>query len=332
VKALQLTALNGPSSLILREIEGAPQLNAIFAGHKRILIEVHAAGVSFPELLQSYGRYQQQDELPFTPGGEVAGIVLDAPADAAVQVGDRVCAFTQSGGFAEVVAAPAMLAFPLHPSLSFAEGAALIMNYHTAYFCLVTRGHLEAGEWVAVHGAAGGVGAATIQVAKGLGAHVIAIVSNAEKAAVAHAMGADVVVRSTDAWKDEVIAASDGGVDMVIDPVGGDRAIDIMRTLREGGRWVIAGFAAGSIPQVKVNRLLLKNITAVGAGWGAYAFSKPELCASIQRELTHLIDAGSVKPLVGARFPIERGADALAHLEKRMAVGKVVIEVRSTNL
>ena len=331
MKALQLTALNGPASLILREVEVAPQLNVIFSGHDQVLIEVHAAGVSFPELLQSYGRYQQQDDLPFTPGGEVAGIVLEAPAGASLKKGDRVCAFTQSGGFAEVAVAPAMLAFPLHPNLSFAEGAALIMNYHTAYFCLVTRGQLAAGMWVAVHGAAGGVGAATIQVAKGLGAHVIAIVSNDEKAAVASAMGADVVVRSTDAWKDEVIAASSGGVDMVIDPVGGDRAVDIMRTLREGGRWVIAGFAAGSIPEIKVNRLLLNNITVIGAGWGAYAFSKPELCADIQRELTKLIDSGVVKPLVGARFPIERGANALSHLEERMAVGKVVIEVRSTN-
>jgi NADPH2:quinone reductase len=331
VKALQLTALNGPSSLTLSEVEAVPQLNVIFSGHERVLIEVHAAGVSFPELLQSYGRYQQQDELPFTPGGEVAGIVLEAPPGASVKKGDRVCAFTQSGGFAEVAVAPAMLAFPLHPNLSFAEGAALIMNYHTAYFCLVTRGQLVANMWVAVHGAAGGVGAATIQVAKGLGANVIAIVSNDEKAAVAYAMGADVVVRSTDPWKDEVIAASSGGVDMVIDPVGGDRAVDIMRTLREGGRWVIAGFAAGSIPEVKVNRLLLNNITAIGAGWGAYAFSKPELCAHIQRELTKLIDSGAVKPLVGARFPIEQGAEALSHLEERIAVGKVVIEVRSTN-
>ena len=328
MKALQLTALDGPSSLRLVETPDVPTLDAIFAGQDPVMIEVHAAGVAFPELLQTYGKYQHSAPLPFVPGGEVSGVVLQAPRGAHVRAGQRVVAFTQSGGFAERAAAPTMLAFPMHEAFDFAQGAGYLMNYHTAYFSLVTRGGLQAGEWVAVHGAAGGVGTASIQVAKGLGARVIAVVSDEAKEQVARAMGADVVVRSDGPWKDEVIEASAGGVDLTIDPVGGDRAIDILRSLREGGRWVVVGFAGGGIPEIKVNRLLLRNLSAIGAGWGAYAFTRPELSKEIDDALQPLIDSGHVRPFVSAHFDLADGAAALRHLEQRQALGKVVLDVR----
>lgn len=328
MKALRLSSLNGPSSLELTDLPAEPELDPLFAGHDPVVIEVHAAGVAFPELLQTYGKYQHAAALPFVPGGEVSGVVISAPAGGSVQPGQRVVGFTQSGGFAQTAVAPAMLTFPMHPAFDFAQGAGYLMNYHTAYFSLVTRGGLQPGEWVAVHGAAGGVGTATIQVAKGLGARVIAVVSDSAKGAVAREMGADVVVRSDGPWKDEIIEASSGGVDMTIDPVGGDRALDIMRSLREGGRWVVVGFAGGGIPEIKVNRLLLRNLSAIGAGWGAFAFTRPALSAQIDAALQPLIDSGHVAPYVTARFALADGPAALVHLEERKALGKIVIEVR----
>src|SRR5688572_326005 len=180
-----------------------------------VIVDVKAAGVSFPEVLQTRGEYQLKPQLPFVPGSEVAGTVRGS--------GERVAAMCMLGGFAEVAVAPEFLVFPLPEALDFAEGASLVLNYHTAWFSLVTRGRLREGETVLVHGGAGGVGTATLQVAKGLGARTIAVVSSEEKAAVARDAGADEVVRSDGAWKDEAKELSGGGVDMVVDPVGGDR-------------------------------------------------------------------------------------------------------------
>src|SRR3712207_3163812 len=173
------------------------------------------------------------------------------------------------GAFAETAVAPVWLTFKLPDELDFAQGAGLILNYHTAYFALKMRGRLQAGEPVLVHGAAGGVGTAALQVAKGLGARTIACVSSDEKERVAREAGADEVLRSDSDWKDEAKALTDGGVDVVLDPVGGDRFTDSLRSLAEGGRAVVVGFTGGSIPEVRVNRLLLKNTEVVGAGWGA---------------------------------------------------------------
>ena len=181
------------------------------------------------------------------------------------------------GGFAEVAVAPPWLTFALPDALDFAQGAGLILNYHTAYFSLKLRGRLAEGETVLVHGAAGGVGTAALQIAKGLGAKTIAVVSSDAKEQVAREAGADEVVRSDGPWKDEAKELSGGGVDVVLDPVGGDRFTDSLRSLREGGRAVVVGFTGGSIPEVRVNRLLLNNIEVVGAGWGAFVLGKPEL-------------------------------------------------------
>ena len=221
---------------------------------------------------------------------------------------------------------PSFLTFRLDDALDAAQGAGLVLNYHTAYFSLVTRGNLQPGETVLVHGAAGGVGTATLQVAKGLGARTFAIVSDDAKEEIARQAGADEVFRSGGPWKDEVRAA--GRVDMVIDPVGGDRMTDSLRSLKEGGRLVVVGFTGGSIPEVKVNRLLLNNVSVIGAGWGAYVLSKPPMNAEIQREIDKLIASGHVRPIVGARLPLEQAAEALELIDGRRAVGKVVLDVR----
>jgi NADPH2:quinone reductase len=233
-----------------------------------------------------------------------------------------------TGGFAEVAVAPAFLTFPLSDELDFAQGAALVMNYHTAYFALVTRGRLAEGETVLVHGAAGGVGTATLQVAKGLGARTIAVVSSDEKEAAAREAGADEVVRSDGPWKDQAKELSGGGVDVIVDPVGGDRFTDSLRSLREGGRVVVVGFTGGSIPEVKVNRLLLNNVEVVGAGWGAFVMGKPDINREIGEEINRLVDEGFVRPLVGALFSLEAAADALELIDGRGATGKVVLELR----
>ena len=179
-----------------------------------------------------------------------------------------------------------------------------------------------------VHGAAGGVGTATLQIAKGLGARTIAVVSSDEKEQVARDAGADEVVRSDGDWKDEAKELSGGGVDVVIDPVGGDRFTDSLRSLPEGGRIVVVGFTGGSIPEVRVNRLLLNNTEVVGAGWGAYVMGKPDVNREIGDEVNRLVDEGFVRPIVGARFPLDRAGDALKLIDGRGATGKVVLDVR----
>jgi NADPH2:quinone reductase len=292
-----------------------------------VVVEVHAAGVSFPEVLQTRGEYQLKPPLPFVPGSEVAGIVRSAPEGAAVQAGDRVAAFCMLGGFAEVAVAPEFLTFALPDALDFAQGAGLILNYHTAYFSLVLRGRLEEGETVLVHGAAGGVGTASIQVAKGLGCRVLAVVSTDEKERTAREAGADEVLRSDGPWKDEAKEASGGGVDVVLDPVGGDRFTDSLRSLGEGGRVVVVGFTGGSIPEVKVNRLLLNNTEVIGAGWGAYVLAKPEVNREIGEGVLALAEQGFVAPIVGARFPLEDVSQALELIDGRGALGKVVLDV-----
>jgi NADPH2:quinone reductase len=326
MKAMQLSELTGPAGLRLVDVPEPEAAHPLAPGGDVVVIDVEAAGVSFPEVLQSRGEYQLKPDLPFIPGAEVAGTVRSAPEGGDLRTGDRVAAMCMLGGFAEVAVAPAFLTFRLDAALDVAQGAGLVLNYHTAYFSLVTRGALQPGETVLVHGAAGGVGTATLQVAKGLGARAFAVVSDDAKEDVARQAGADEVFRSGGPWKDEVRAA--GGVDMVVDPVGGDRMTDSLRSLKEGGRLVVVGFTGGSIPEVKVNRLLLNNVSVVGAGWGAYVLSKPRMNAEIQREIDKLIASGHVRPIVGARLPLERAAEALEIIDGRRATGKVVLDVR----
>jgi NADPH:quinone reductase len=325
VRAVQIVELTGPDTALRVVDLPEPEPSHMLSPGTGVIVDVHAAGVSFPEVLQTRGEYQFKPDLPFVPGSEVGGIVRSAPEGASVSPGDRVAAFCMIGGFAEVVVAPPHMCFKLN-ELDFAQGAALVLNYHTAYFSLKLRGRLVAGETVLVHGAAGGVGTASLQVAKGLGARTIAVVSSDEKERVARDAGADDLARSDGAWKDQVKEISGGGVDLVLDPVGGDRFTDSLRSLREGGRVVVVGFTAGSIPEVKVNRLLLRNTEVIGAGWGAYVMPKPQVTHEIGAAIGELIDKGFVRPVVGARFPFEQAADALKLIDSRGALGKVVLE------
>jgi NADPH2:quinone reductase len=328
MRALQITELSGPRSALAEVDLPDPEPSHLMTPGSGVVVDVHAAGVSFPELLQTRGEYQLKPPLPFVPGSEVAGVVRSAPEGAGVSEGDRVAAFCMLGGFAEAAVAPEFFTFPLPDQLDFAQGAGLILNYHTAYFALKLRGRLAEGESVLVHGAAGGVGTATLQVAKGLGARTIGVVSSDEKERVAREAGADEVVRSDGPWKDQAKEWSGGGVDVVIDPVGGDRFTDSLRSLREGGRCVVVGFTAGSIPEVRVNRLLLNNLEVVGAGWGAYVSAKPDLNRETGAAVNRLVDEGFVRPIVGARFPLDKAADALELIDGRGATGKVVLDVR----
>ena len=328
MRAIEIVDETGPDTA-LREVDvPEPEPSHPLTPGEGVLVDVHAAGVSFPEVLQTRGAYQVKPELPFIPGSEVAGVARSAPAGAAVAAGDRVAAFCALGGFAEVAVAPEYLTFALPDALDFAQGAGLILNYHTAYFSLVTRGRLTAGETVLVHGAAGGVGTAVLQVAKALGARTIALVSSEAKGEVAKDAGADRVVLLSDTWKDEVKELSDGGVDLVLDPVGGDRFTDSLRSLRPNGRVVVVGFTGGSIPEVKVNRLLLGNTEVIGAGWGAFVMGKRDVNREIGEAVNRLVDEGFARPIVGASFPLERAAEALKLIDERGATGKVVLELR----
>jgi NADPH2:quinone reductase len=327
LRAIQITELSGPDEALALVDVPEPEATTMLTPGSGVLVDVHAAGVSFPEVLQTRGEYQLKPPLPFIPGSEVGGVVRSAPDGASVSAGDRVAAFCGLGGFAEVVAAPEYFCFALPDELDFAQGASLVLNYHTAYFALRTRGRLAEGETVLVQGAAGGVGTATLQVAKGLGARTIGVVSSEDKQRVARDAGADEVVRSDGPWKDQVKEISGGGVDVVIDPVGGDRFTDNLRSLREGGRAVVVGFTGGSIPEVRVNRLLLNNTEVVGAGWGAGVMSKPDAVREIGAAIADLMAKGFVRPLVGARFPLDRASEALKLIDARGATGKVVLEL-----
>jgi NADPH2:quinone reductase len=324
---MQIVELAGPEGALRLVDVPEPKASHELTPGSGVLIDVKAALVSFPELLQTRGAYQEQPPLPFVPGGEIAGVVTAVSGDAEVAPGDRVAALCLSGGFAEVAVAPEYFCFHLAPELSFAEGAGLVRNYHTAHFSLVTRGRLRADEWVLVHGAAGGVGTAALQIAHGYGAHPVAVVSSDEKEQVARQAGAEHVLRVDQPWKDQALELSSGGIDLVLDPVGGDRVTDSLRSLRAGGRLVVVGFAGGSVPQIKVNRLLLGNTEVIGAGWGLGPLATRETIRATGRAIADLIATGAIRPIVGAHFALERASDALKLLDDRRATGKVVLDI-----
>jgi NADPH:quinone reductase len=323
MRAIQIASLDGPTAAKLVEVDEPD-------GSDAVVIDVHAAGVAFPDVLQSRGLYQYKPEMPYTPGGEVAGVVRSAPAGAHVVAGDRVAALTMlCGAMAEVVALPEDRVFKLPDNVSFEAGAGLLFNDLTMHHALRTRGRLAEGETVLVHGAAGGIGTSTLRLAPAWGAsRVIAVVSTEEKIPVAEAAGATDVVL-VDGFKDAVKGLTDGrGVDIVVDPVGGDRFTDSLRSLAPGGRLLVIGFTGGDIPTVKVNRLLLNNVDAVGVGWGAWTLTHPGYLAEQWGELEQLLASGAVSAPEPQVFPFERAADAIAALEDRSAKGKVVVAVR----
>jgi NADPH:quinone reductase len=327
MRAIQITELTGPATALTLSDIPEPEPSHPMTPGSGVVIDVKAAGVSFPELLQTRGEYQMKPPLPFVPGAEVGGVVRAVHGDARVKPGDRVAAFCMLGAWAEQAVAATYFTFKIPDHWDFAQGAALVLNYHTAYFALIARGRLAEGETILVHGAAGGVGTATLQVAKAWGVRTIAVVSTDAKEQVARDAGADEVVRSDGPWKDQVKEMTDGGVHLVLDPVGGDRFTDSLRSLREGGRLVVVGFTGGSIPEVRVNRLLLNNTEVIGAGWGASVIGWPERTERIGRAIEGLIEAGQVNPVIGARYPLERASEALALLDERGATGKVVLDI-----
>lgn len=314
MRAIHISSLDGPDAIELVDLPD-PQQEGL------VTIDVKAAGVAFPELLQTRGLYQMKPDLPFVPGAEVSGVVASAPEGSGLAVGDRVAALTLLGGFAERALAQPEMTFVLPDEVGFEQGAAFLFNYCTAYFALIERGHLAPGESVLVHGAAGGVGTASIQVAKAFGAQrVVAVVSTREKGEVARRAGADEIVLA-DGFREEVGRS----IDVVVDPVGGDRFTDSLRVLRDEGRLLVIGFTAGEIPSVKVNRLLLNNVSTVGVGWGAYALARPGHIATEWQALLPHLRSGALSPIVGASHPLSEAADALRSLETRQVTGKIVL-------
>ena len=322
MRALQITDLIGPDGVAVMDDVAEPADDG-----RSVIIDAAFAGVSFPDLLQTRGMYQIRPEPPFTPGVEAAGVVRSAPAGSGFSPGDRVAVWG-TACHAEVIAAHPNQCFIIPEELSLAEGASLVLNYQTAVFCMVDRGGLRAGESVLVMGAAGGVGTSAIQVANGTGASmVIGLVSTPEKAEIARAAGATHTVLVHDGWKDEVLALTDGrGVDMTYDPVGGDRFLDGVRALARFGRLVVVGFAAGDIPTIKVNRLLLRNVSIVGAAWGEAIAADPSLAVDIHERLLAMIRSGAVRPPIGQVVPFAEAPDAFRLLDDRQATAKVLIE------
>jgi NADPH:quinone reductase len=320
MRAVQVVETTGPENLEIRDVpEPTP-------GPDDVLVEVHAVGVSFPDLLLSRGQYQVKPEPPFTLGVDFAGVVVSGGG---FEPGQRVAGVNAYGGAADLVANPAQFTFPLPDNVSFEQGAALPMNYLTAQFALHERGQLQSGEWVLVHGAAGGVGTASIQVAKGYGANVIGVVSTLEKGEVAVGAGADHAIL-IDNFRDAVGTLTNGeGVDVVVDVVGGDVFTDSLRCLSPQGRLLVVGFAAGQgIPEVKVNRLLLNNTDVRGVGWGAYAMVRPGFMQQQWAELVPMLESGVVKPPVGATYELRHFGQALVDLDERRATGKLVATLR----
>jgi NADPH2:quinone reductase len=314
MRAVQVTELSGPDGVQVVEVD-APR-----AADGNLTVDVHAAGISYPELLLSRGLYQIKPDPPFTLGSELSGVVREAPEGSGFSAGDRVAAFTM-GAFADVAAAPPHLTFRLPDELGFEEGAGLVLNYHTAHYCLLRRGQLKEGERLLVHGAGGGVGTAAVQVGKAVGAHVTAVVSSDEKESVARKAGAAEVLRSDGDWK------SSGPYDVIYDPVGGERFKDSIRLLDTEGRIVVVGFTEGEIPEIAVNRLLYRCASVVGAAWGHYALTRPDYLREVGEDLDRMVREGHVKPIVGKTYGFEEVPQALRDLDERRAVGKLVLHV-----
>ena len=319
MRSVQVVRLAGPAGV---EVVDAPE--PVRADHE-VLVEVHALGVSWPDLLQSRGEYQVKPPVPFQLGIDFAGVVREAPAGSELRAGDPVACCLPYGGGADLVAVPEESVFPVPDGLAPEKAAALPMNYLTAQFALTTRAQLRPGETVLVHGAAGGVGTAALQVARGYGARTIAVVSTERKAEFVRRLGADEAVL-VDGFLGAVRELTDGaGVDVVVDVVGGDMTTDSLRALAPLGRLLVVGFTAGRIPEVRLNRLLLNNIDVRGVGWGAFAMVRPGFMRSQWEELMPMLESGVVDPPALTTYPVRDVARALTDLAERKVLGKTVL-------
>jgi NADPH:quinone reductase len=324
MKAVLCKEYGPPESLVVEEVE-APR-----ASPGMVRVAVHAAGVNFPDVLIIKGEYQFKPPMPFSPGAEVAGVVLETGDDVtSVAVGDRVIGMTGWNGFAEEVLVPEVKCLKMPESMDFETGAAFSMTYGTSYHALVDRGRLAAGETLLVHGASGGVGSAAVEIGKALGAKVIASGGNRKKLEKLEELyGLDGVVTYGEepALKDQVKALTGGaGADVIYDAVGGEVFEQSLRCINWNGRLLVVGFASGTIPSAKANLILLKGCSVVGVFWGAFTARESEKNAANFRRLFELFEAGKLKPHVSHRFPLERAADALNALVAREVVGKAIL-------
>jgi NADPH2:quinone reductase len=297
-------------------------------GPGEVLIDVKAIGCNFPDILIVQGKYQVRPTLPFSPGAEVSGIVR-ACGDGVTRFkpGDRALALVGSGGYAEAVSAPERQVHPLPASLDFEEGAAFGLVYQTSYCALVHRARLRSGEWLLVHGAAGGVGLAAVQIGTALDARIIATAGSPEKLEVARQAGADALVNyRTEDWVSRVKELTSGaGADVIYDPVGGEVFDGSSKCIAFEGRLLVIGFAGGRIPEIAANRILLKNISVVGVHWGLYQQRGSPLVGQWMDALFDLVARGKLRPVIWKRFPLQQAASALAAIASRESYGKVVL-------
>ncbi len=325
MKAVLCKAFGPAETLVLEEIASPePKKN-------EVLLDVHAAGVNFPDTLIIEGKYQFKPPFPFSPGGEAAGVVAAVGEKVThVKPGDRVMALTGWGSFAEQVAVAGYSVMPIPAGMDFASAAAFGMTYGTSIHALKQRANLQPGETLLVLGASGGVGLAAVEIGKAMGARVIAAASSAEKLEVAKAAGADELINySEGGLKDKLKELTGGqGVDVIYDPVGGDLFEEAFRSIAWNGRFLVVGFASGTIPSLPANLTLLKGASLVGVFWGAFAQRQPADNAANFEQLFTWFAEGKVKPLVSQTFPLTDAAGAINALGQRKAVGKVVVQVR----
>jgi NADPH2:quinone reductase len=322
MRAVMCKEWGGPERLAVEEIASPP----LRAGAVRLAI--HAAGINFADLLMVSGQYQEKPPLPFTPGSECAGIITEvAEGVNGFKVGDRVVALAGTGAYAEEVVVDAPRLMPLSPKMDFATAAGFPVTYGTSHGAFEWRAHLRPGEWLMVHGAAGGVGLTAVEIGKAMGARVIACAGGAEKLAIAREHGADHLVDySREDIRERVKEITGGrGADVIYDPVGGDVFDASLRAIAWGGRLIIIGFASGRIPQVPANIALVKNIDVIGFYWGSYQKHKPELVRQSFAQLFRWFEEGKLKPHISHRLDLKEVANAMNLLSQRKSTGKVVL-------
>lgn len=325
MRGLLIPTHDGPAAAVLAEVS-EPEGAHPWARGERLVVQVRAAAVAFPDVLQSKGLYQHGLEPPYVTGGEFAGVVVEAPAGSRFTPGDRVAGMSVWGAVADRVLAIPRYTLKIPDHMSWTQGAAYFLNYSTAWFTL-HRGGFRDGEATLVNGAAGGVGTATLDLLRGRARPSIALVSTEEKAEVALKSGADHVVLSSSEWRKEVLDITDGrGVDMVSDIVGGDRFVDALRCLDVGGRLMVVGFTGG-IPTVAANRLLLRDLSVIGVSLEPWEQRFPGKTAECVAALEALARGKQVDPSIGEVLPFDRAAEALGIIDRREALGKVVVEL-----
>jgi NADPH2:quinone reductase len=322
MRALVCKEYGPPESLVIEERPDP------VPGAGEVLVDVRAAGINFPDVLAIAGTYQVKIPPPFVPGNEAAGIVEAVGAGVTrIKPGDRVIVTPHGGGFAEKCVAPEKLCLPLPSALDFAQGAGFTVTYATSYHAFRQCTELKKGETVLVLGAAGGVGSSAIEIAKALGAHVIAAASSEDKLQFARESGADQTINYSEvSLRDAVKELTEGkGIDVVYDPVGGELAQMALRSLAWHGRYLVIGFACGDIPAFPANLALLKEASIIGVWWGTWASRNPQESLQNMAELAAMIDEGRLTPRVTERYPLEQFTDAFAAITARRAKGKVVL-------